>query len=154
MKTIKMVRNSLFVLILVFITGCSGTLFGFHNLDKKYEEEISNSDIELYYTTSTTYIAMAVRNISSTFFTGLKMSLECVYESGDIITEMHSLNNLKTYYYKEVIFKIDYSKCSSIIFNYKYYPQSDGGFVYRDKFGSIPYPEENNIPVDGVLVIK
>ena len=85
MKTIKMVRNSLFVLILVFITGCSGTLFGFHNLDKKYEEEISNSDIELYYTTSTTYIAMAVRNISSTFFTGLNMSLECVYESGNII---------------------------------------------------------------------
>ena len=41
MKTIKMVRNSLFVLILVFIAGCSGTLFGFHNLDKKYEEECS-----------------------------------------------------------------------------------------------------------------
>ena len=83
MKIIKMVRNSLFILIFIFTAGCSGTFFGFHNLDKKYEEEISNSDIELYYTASPTYIAMAVRNVSNTFFTGLNMSLECVYKNGD-----------------------------------------------------------------------
>lgn len=150
----RMVKNKLLLLFCLIITGCSGALFGFHNLDKKYEEKTSNEDIEFYYTPAKTYMAATVRNVSSTFFSGLNMSLECVYDTGDTVTDMHSLSNLKTYYYKEVVFKVDYNRCNSVILYYTYYPQSDGGFVYRDKFGTIPYPEENNIPVDGVLVIK
>lgn len=149
-----MVKNSLILFILVIFTGCSGALFGFSNLEKQYEKKISNEDIEFYYTPAKSYMAATVRNISSTFFSGLNMSLECVYNNGNVITEMHSINNLKTYYYKEVIFKVDYAECNSILLYYTYYPQTDGGFMYRDKFGAIPYPEENNIPVDGVLVIK
>lgn len=153
-KKMKTVKNKLLLFVLLFTTGCSGAIFGFHNLDKQYEEKKSNNDIELYYTPAETYIAATIRNVSNTFFSGLNISLECLYNTGETVSDIHSINNLKTYYYKEVIFKVDYEKCDSIILYYTYYPQSDGGFVYRDKFGSIPYPEENYIPVDGVLVIK
>lgn len=150
----RMVKNKLFLLIFLFITGCSGAIFGFHNLDKQYKEKKSNNDIELYYTPAETYVAATIRNISNTFFSGLNISLECTYNTGETVTDIHSINNLKTYYYKEVIFKVDYNKCNSVVLYYTYYPQSDGSFIYRDKFGVVPYPEENNIPVDGVLVIK
>ena len=42
----RMVKNKLLLLFCLIITGCSGALFGFHNLDKKYEEKTSNEDIE------------------------------------------------------------------------------------------------------------
>ena len=59
-----MVKNKLFLLFCLIITGCSGALFGFHNLDKKYEEKTSNEDIEFYYTPAKTYMAATVRNVS------------------------------------------------------------------------------------------
>lgn len=151
----KIIINKFFILLFVFIiSGCSGALFGYNELYKQYKEKKSNDDFEVYYTANENHLAAAVRNISNTFITGLNMSMECTYENGDIITDINSLSNLKTYYYKEVIFKVDYSKCISILLYYTYYPQTDGGFMYRDKFGAIPLPENNYIPVDGVLVIK
>ena len=56
--------------------------------------------------------------------------------------------------FKNVVFQIDYDKCKSLVLKYIYYPQEDGGFIYTDRFGSYPIPVSNDIPVDGVLVIK
>ena len=125
-----------------FITGCSGTLFGYDNLDGLYKNNINNMDISVYYNIVDSCISAAVKNVSSTFMTNLNISMECEYNNGDIITDIHSLSNLKTYFYKNVVFQIDY------------YPQEDGGFMYTDRFGSYPVPVSNDIPVDGALVIK
>ncbi len=147
-------KNNIIFLLLIFLYSCSGTFFGIDNLSEKYTNHVLNNDFEIYYTPGKNYTEAAVRNVSSTFISGLNLSLECTYKNGDVITDIYSLNNLKTYYYKEIIFKVDYNKCISILLYYTYYPQSDGDFIYRDKFGSIPVPENNNIPVDGILVIK
>ncbi len=144
----------IFALFIFIITGCSGAFLGADNLKKQYKEKRSNGDIEFYYSPADKYMAAAIRNVSNTFFSGLNVSLECTEKNGDVYTDIYSLSNLKTYYYKELIFKVDYNKCISILLYYTYYPQSDGGFMYRDKFGSIPVPEYNNISVDGNLVIK
>ena len=111
-------------------------------------------DISVYYNTEGGYISSAIKNVSNTFMTNLNMSMECEYDNGDIITDIHSLSNLKTYFYKNVVFQIDYEKCKSLVLKYIYYPQEDGGFMYTDRFGSYPIPVSNDIPVDGALVIK
>lgn len=154
MRKKRIINNYIIILLISFITGCSGTLFGYDNLDGLYKNSISNMDISVYYNTDGGYINSAVKNVSSTFMTNLNMSMECEYDNGDIITDIHSLSNLKTYFYKSVVFQIDYEKCKSLELKYIYYPQEDGGFMYTDRFGSYPMPVSNDIPVDGVLVIK
>lgn len=146
--------NKLLLIIVFIITGCSGTLIGYDNLDSLYKNNIISKDLSIYYNTSEGNITAAVKNISSTFMTNLNMSLECEYNNGDIITDIHSLSNLKTYFYKNVVFKIDYDKCKSLVLKYIYYPQEDGGFIFTDRFGSYAMPVENNIPVEDVIVIK
>lgn len=141
-------------MLMFFITGCSGTLFGYDNLDGLYKNNINNMDISVYYNIVDSCISAAVKNVSSTFMTNLNISMECEYNNGDIITDIHSLSNLKTYFYKNVVFQIDYEKCKSLVLKYVYYPQEDGGFMYTDRFGSYPVPVSNDIPVDGALVIK
>lgn len=141
-------------MLMFFITGCSGTLFGYDNLDGLYKNNINNMDISVYYNIIDGCISAAVKNVSSTFMTNLNISMECEYNNGDIITDIHSLSNLKTYFYKNVVFQIDYEKCKSLVLKYVYYPQEDGGFMYTDRFGSYPVPVSNDIPVDGALVIK
>lgn len=154
MKKKRIINNYIIILLISFITGCSGTLFGYDNLDGLYKNNISNMDISVYYNTEGGYISSAVKNVSSTFMTNLNMSMECEYDNGDIITDIHSISNLKTYFYKNVVFQIDYEKCKSLVLKYIYYPQEDGGFMYTDRFGSYPMPVANDIPVDGALVIK
>lgn len=141
-------------MLMFFITGCSGTLFGYDNLDGLYKNNINNMDISVYYNIVDGCISAAVKNVSSTFMTNLNISMECEYNNGDIITDIHSLSNLKTYFYKNIVFQIDYEKCKSLVLKYVYYPQEDGGFMYTDRFGSYPVPVSNDIPVDGALVIK
>lgn len=151
----KIINNYIyFLLITILLTGCSGTLIGYDNLDSLYKNNISNRDISIYYNTSDGYITTAIKNVSSTFMTNLNMSLECEYDNGNVITDIHSLSNLKTYFYKNIVFQIDYDKCKHILLKYVYYPQQDGGFMYIDRFGSYPMPIENDIPVDGSLIIK
>lgn len=154
MRKKRIINNYIIILLILIITGCSGTLFGYDELDSLYKSNISNVDISVYYNTVDGHITAAVKNISSTFMTNLNMSMECEYDNGDIITDIHSLSNLKTYFYKNVVFQIDYDKCKSLILKYIYYPQEDGGFMYTDRFGTYPMPVENNIPVDGALIIK
>ncbi len=154
MRKKRIINNYIIILLISFITGCSGTLFGYDNLDGLYKNNMSNIDISVYYNTDGGYINSAVKNVSSTFMTNLNMSMECEYDNGDIITDIHSLSNLKTYFYKNVVFQIDYEKCKSLVLKYIYYPQEDGGFMYTDRFSSYPMPVLNDIPVDGALVIK
>ncbi|MDE7315644.1 MAG: hypothetical protein K2N11_08090 [Mucispirillum sp.] len=141
-------------MLIFFITGCSGTLFGYDNLDSLYKNSINNMDISVYYNTVDGCISAAVKNVSSTFMTNLNISMECEYNNGYIVTDIHSLSSLKTYFYKNIVFQIDYEKCKSLVLKYIYYPQEDGGFMYADRFGSYPIPVSNDIPVDGALVIK
>lgn len=150
----KRIINNYIIILLFFITGCSGTLFGYDNLDSLYKNNISNRDISVYYNTEGGFITSAVKNVSSTFMTNLNMSMECEYDNGDIITDIHSLSNLKTYFYKNVVFQIDYEKCKSLVLKYIYYPQEDGGFIYTDRFGSYPMPVSNDIPVEGAIKMK
>ncbi len=154
MRKKRIINNYIIILLILIITGCSGTLFGYDELDSLYKNNISNVDISVYYNTVDGHITAVVKNVSSTFMTNLNMSMECEYDNGDIITDIHSLSNLKTYFYKNVVFQIDYDKCKSLILKYIYYPQEDGGFMYTDRFGTYPMPVENNIPVDGALIIK
>lgn len=154
MRKKRIISNYIIILLILIITGCSGTLFGYDELDSLYKNNISNVDISVYYNTVDGHITAAVKNVSSTFMTNLNMSMECEYDNGDIITDIHSLSNLKTYFYKNVVFQIDYDKCKSLILKYIYYPQEDGGFMYTDRFGTYPMPVENNIPVDGALIIE
>lgn len=155
MRKKRIISNFLIIALLaVIFTGCSGTLFGYNNLDSLYKNSTGNMDISVYYNTTDGYISAAVKNVSSTFMTNLNMSMECEYDNGDIITDIHSLSNLKTYYYKNIVFQIDYAKCKNLVLKYVYYPQEDGGFMYTDRFGSYPIPVSNDIPIDGVLVIK
>lgn len=150
----KRIINNYIIILLFFITGCSGTLFGYDNLDSLYKNNISNRDISVYYNTEGGFITSAVKNVSSTFMTNLNMSMECEYDNGDIITDIHSLSNLKTYFYKNVVFQIDYEKCKSLVLKYIYYPQEDGGFIYTDRFGSYPMLVSNDIPVEGAIKMK
>lgn len=154
MRKKRIINNYIIILLICVVTGCSGTLFGYDNLDSLYKNNIRNMDISVYYNTTDGYITSTVKNVSSTFMTNLNMSMECEYDNGDIITDIHSLSNLKAYFYKNVVFQIDYDKCKSLVLKYIYYPQEDGGFMYIDRFGSYPIPVSNDIPVDGVLVIK
>ena len=155
MRRKRIINNYITAVLLLFlITGCSGKLFGYDNLDSLYKNSIGNMDINVYYNTTDGYIAAAVKNVSSTFMTNLNMSMECEDENGDIITDIHSLSSLKTYFYKNVVFNVDYNLCKNLVLKYIYYPQEDGGFMYTDRFGSYPMPVSNDIPVDGVLTIK
>ncbi len=133
MRKKRIINNYIIILLICVVTGCSGTLFGYDNLDSLYKNNIRNMDISVYYNTTDGYITSTVKNVSSTFMTNLNMSMECEYNNGNII---------------------DYDKCKSLVLKYIYYPQEDGGFIYTDRFGSYPIPVSNDIPVDGVLVIK
>lgn len=141
--------------IIVFITGCSGTLIGHDNLESLYKKNIRDRDVSIYYNISDGYIVAAVKNVGNTFMTNLNMSLECEYNNGSIVTDIQSLNNLKTYFYKNVVFQIDYNECKKLILKYIYYPEEDGGFMNADRFGSYYIPTRNDdIPVENILIIK
>lgn len=155
MRKKRTINSGIYILFFIaLVAGCSGTLTGSSKLDNMYENSIGNRDINMYYNIIDGYIEAAVQNMSSTFMTNLNMALECEYDSGDVITDIRSLSNLKTYFYKNTVFGIDYKKCKSLVLKYIYYPQQDGGFMFTDRFGSYPMPVENDIPVEGVLVIK
>lgn len=149
-------RNKLLLLCLILplaLTGCAGNLFGSSNLSEKYDSYRGNSDIEIYYNTEGKYMPSAIRNVSNTFMTNLNIAIECV-KKDETLTSIHSLSNLKTYFYKELIFPVDYSSCSSVILKYIYYPQADAGFAFedrRDYFNSSIAP---SIPVEDEIVLK
>ena len=111
MRKKRIINNYIIILLICVVTGCSGTLFGYDNLDSLYKNNIRNMDISVYYNTTDGYITSTVKNVSSTFMTNLNMSMECEYNNGNIITDIHSLSNLKAYFYKNVVFQIDYDKC-------------------------------------------
>lgn len=149
-------KNKLLLLCIflsVIFTGCAGSLFGSNNLSDKYDSYRGNSDIEIYYNTDNNYMPAAIRNVSNTFMTNLNIAIECI-KTTETLTSIHSLSNLKTYFYKELIFPVDYSSCNSIVLKYIYYPQADAGFAFEDRRDYFNYSAAPSIPVEDEIVLK
>ena len=69
MRKKRIINNYIIILLICVVTGCSGTLFGYDNLDSLYKNNIRNMDISVYYNTTDGYITSTVKNVRSTFMT-------------------------------------------------------------------------------------
>ena len=139
---------------ILILQGCAGILFTDEKLTKKYQHIASSQDIQVYYNLGTDKLPAAVRNISNSFMTNLNVALEC-YKKDVKITDIQVLSNLKTYYFKELVFNVDVNSCDSVSIKYVYYPVHDAGFAFEDR-NNLNFIA-NTIPstsIEGAIVIK
>lgn len=135
------------------VSSCSGKLFTKDKLENLYQEEVSDMEIKVHYNALPATMALAVKNIGSTFMTNLNVSVECKNEL-KTQTFLKSLGNLKPYFFKEYVLPIAFDKCGNIVIKYIFYPDNGGDFTYASKHSGFYIPDEPSVPVEGKLTIK
>lgn len=151
MKKIINNYSSLFIIIFIsiFLTACSGLFVTDKSLSGKFNRDISDRELSVFYTPNKDNITVALKNVGYSFMTGLTVAFKCVKED-ETVTQMYTIGNLKAYFSKNLSVPINFYECRQFSVSYSFLPMPDGGFGMGSDRNFIDPVN----PVENTLIIK